>query len=257
MEKKLVFLDIDGTILDEEKNIPDSALEAISLLKKNGIHVAIATGRAPFMFQTLCKDLSIDSYISFNGSYIVDKGEVIYKNPLSKSHLQTLESHAANSKHPMVFLDHKTARSNHEEHPYIVESIGSLKLPYPPYQPTFYQEKEIFQALLFCEEEHESTYLDTHKDFDFVRWHPYSIDVLPLGGSKARGIEELLKKWDIKIENTFAFGDGLNDLEMLAYVGTGVAMGNAVDPAKKVADLVTNNVHEDGLYHGLKKLGLI
>ena len=69
--KKIVFFDIDGTLLDHEKNLPDSTKKAIKLLQDNGVFVAIATGRAPFMFTNLREELEIDSFVSFNGQFVV------------------------------------------------------------------------------------------------------------------------------------------------------------------------------------------
>ncbi|MBU8906759.1 Cof-type HAD-IIB family hydrolase [Desertibacillus haloalkaliphilus] len=257
MAEKMVFFDIDGTLVDDHKEVPASTKEAIINLKQAGVHVAIATGRAPFMFRELRSELGIDSYISFNGSYVVYEGEVIYKQPLDKDHLYRLEGQASENEHPMVFLNHEVARANAEGHTHIDECMTGLKLPYPPYDHTFYHNEEIYQALIFCERQQEHTYVGGPHLFDFVRWHQFSIDVLPKGGSKAKGIEQLLRKNSIKVENTYAFGDALNDLEMLELVGTGVAMGNGLDEVKKVANVVTSDVSGDGIFNGLKKVGLL
>ncbi len=258
MGEKVIFFDIDGTLVDDDKVIPPSTIEALAALKdQKDIHIVIATGRAPFMFSTIAKELGISSYVSFNGSYVVFNGEVIYKNPLKKGNLMELEQLALQKGHPMVFLDHSTGRSNEDNHPHIMESIGTLKLPYPPKDLMFYHDREVYQALLFCEEKHDKHYHEVYSHFDYVRWHPLSTDVLPLGGSKARGIDEMLKRLNIARENTFAFGDGLNDIEMLDYVGTGIAMGNAVYEAKQVANFVTEEVSKDGIFLGLKEIGLI
>ena len=76
---KIVFLDIDGTILDSNKRIPDSTKEAVRLLKDNGVYVAIATGRAPFMFKEIREELEIDTYIALNGQMVVVDGKPIYQ----------------------------------------------------------------------------------------------------------------------------------------------------------------------------------
>ena len=77
-----MFFDIDGTLLDQNKKMSDSTKKAIEKLKENGVFVAIATGRAPFMFENLRKEIDIDSFVSFNGQYVVFENEVIYKNPM-------------------------------------------------------------------------------------------------------------------------------------------------------------------------------
>lgn len=83
------------------------------------------------------------------------------------------------------------------------------------------------------------------------------MDVAPANGSKAVGIREMLKRLDFNIEDAYAFGDGLNDIEMLQEVGTGVAMENGRDEVKAIADFVTDSVDNDGVLKGLQRLGLL
>ncbi|WP_088104935.1 Cof-type HAD-IIB family hydrolase [Halalkalibacter urbisdiaboli] len=257
MNKKVVFFDIDGTLLNEEKKLPISTKKAISDLQNQGVYVAIATGRAPFMFKELREELGINTFVSFNGSYVVFEGEMVDHTPLTTKELIKLEQSAEKMAHSMVFLDHLGATSNRKEDPYVAEGMGSLKLPYPTYEPNGYQSKHIYQALLFCEEHDELQYRNKHSHFDYIRWHQFSIDVIPSGGSKARGIQSLLKHLSLAPEHAYAFGDALNDLEMLEFVGTGIAMGNAMDEAKAAANYVTKAVDEDGIMHGLKQVGLL
>ncbi|NEU29530.1 Cof-type HAD-IIB family hydrolase [bacterium LRH843] len=256
-ERKVVFFDIDGTLLNKNLKLPESTKEAIFALQEKGIDVVIATGRAPFMFKQLREELKIESYISFNGSYVVVEGEVIMDTPLATEQLIKLEQIAEKSNHSMVFLDHLGAVANRENDPFISESFGGLNEPYPSVKKSDYHHRNIYQALLFCEEHEEKDYLINHKYFDYVRWHKYSLDILPGGGSKARGIERVLRHLSASVVNSYAFGDELNDLEMLDYVGTGIAMGNGRDEVKAVANYTTKHVDEDGIYHGLKYVGLL
>lgn len=257
MEKKIVFFDIDGTLLNHQKELPASTKKAVKELQEQGVYVAIATGRAPFMFEDLRKELEIDTFVSFNGQYVVFEGEVIYKNPLNAEKLHVLREYSEKASHPLVYLNHETMKANVENHPFINESMGSLKFVHPEYGPSFLDEMEIYQALLFVEDEHQQSYVEAYEDFDFIRWHQYSTDILPKGGSKAIGIQRMLERLPFKKENVFAFGDGLNDIEMIDFVGTGVAMGNAHPELLKVANHVTKDVGEDGILHGLEQVGLL
>lgn len=257
MTKPIVFLDIDGTILDHKKEIPQASREAIQKLKENGVHIAIATGRAPFMFEDLREELDIHSYISFNGQYVVFEDEVVYENPLSKDDLDDLFHKAKETGHPMVFLNNKGMRATEKSHNHIHKSLGSLKFNHPEIDSNFYKETPIYQALLFCESHEEEDYHQTYDTMHFLRWHDYSMDVLPMGGSKAIGIQKFIERVGIAHEHTYAFGDGLNDREMLQYVANGVAMGNASEEVKKLAKYVTRDVQEDGLAHGLQLVGLL
>lgn len=90
-----------------------------------------------------------------------------------------------------------------------------------------------------------------------TRWSPLFTDVVPKGSNKSIGIDKLLESYGITIQETMAFGDGGNDVEMLKHAGTGVAMGNAADEVKQIADYVTDGVDDDGIYNALKHFGVI
>lgn len=111
--------------------------------------------------------------------------------------------------------------------------------------------------LLYCDHKYEQLYKNSFPEFSFVKWHEYAYDILPQGASKAVGILKLLETLGINNTNCFAFGDGLNDLEMLATVGTGIAMGNAVPEAKAAADIITTSSSDNGISNGLKMVGLL
>ena len=255
--KKIVFFDIDGTLLDHDKNLPISTKRALKELENNGVFVAIATGRAPFMFESLRSELGIDSFVSFNGQYVVFENQVIYQNPLNTTELKRFLKETGKKDHPLVFMTETTMKATVGHHPYIEESLGTLKFPHPEADPTFYENRNIYQSLLFCEEVKEEYYRNEYPSFSFVRWHPYSVDVLPFGGSKAEGIKKMIERLDFELEDVYAFGDGLNDIEMLKSVGTGVAMGNGAPEAKRHANLITSDVDNNGIWNGLKELKLI
>ncbi|ADC50529.1 putative hydrolase of the HAD superfamily protein [Alkalihalophilus pseudofirmus OF4] len=257
-DKKIIFFDIDGTLLDHDKKLPQSTKEAINELKQAGHEVAIATGRAPFMYEDLREELGIYNFVSYNGQYVEVDGEMIYGNPLDKDKLEEITELAATNDHPLVYMGKKTMKANVEQHDHIDESIGTLKVEaFPTHDPDYFKMEHIYQTLLFCEHEEEKYYEEKFNAFDFIRWHPLSVDVLPAGGSKAKGIEKMIEKLGINPENVYAFGDGLNDIEMLSTVAHGVAMGNAHEETKEAARYLSKSVDEDGIVHGLKMVGLL
>ncbi|WP_174614795.1 Cof-type HAD-IIB family hydrolase [Virgibacillus ihumii] len=258
MTQNIIFFDIDNTLLDSDKNLPKSTKKAIQALQDEGHIVAIATGRTPFAFENLRKELGIESYVSLNGQYVVHQGEVIHQHPLDTEALQQLTDYALEQDHPVVYVDHEDWRSNKENDESVTNAIGSLKIPHEvSYDPEYYVGRDIYQGLLFCTDGEEAEYEKRFSQFDFIRWHPASVDVLPQGGSKARGIEKAIEKMEVAPENVYAFGDGRNDIEMLRAVQNSVAMGNAEDIVKEAAKSVTKSVDEDGIEHGLKLVGLL
>lgn len=259
MTKKMVLFDIDGTLLDREKNLPASAKEAVKSLQEIGHDVGIATGRPPYFFKELREELNIDSYVSFNGQYVVVENEVIYKNPIDNEKLTELLAYSSSLNHPLVFLGADSMKASIDYDPEIEESLTALDIgvTHPKHNANYFNETEIYQVLLYCSENEEAAYREKMPDLNFIRWHEYAMDVLPLGGSKAQGIEKFIEEKGFTKDQVYAFGDYYNDLEMLQYVGHGVAMGNAPEDVKAVARYVTKDVSENGIAYGLEKVGLL
>ncbi|UFJ39831.1 Cof-type HAD-IIB family hydrolase [Brevibacillus humidisoli] len=257
MPYNIVFFDIDGTLLDSKNEIPEDTKQAVAQLKETGTKVAIATGRSPYHLKPVADQLGIDTYVSFNGSYVVEKETVVYTQPLKKESLSLLEERARSYDHPLVYLSEEDCYANAEDHPRIIESFHYLSLQPPDYHHCYWQEKEIYQAFLYCQPHEETAYLEDLADFSSIRWHPYALDILPGGGSKAKGIAALLKHLGLSAEEAVAFGDGLNDIEMLSFVGMGIAMGNAHEDLKPYAKWVTRDAGDGGIRHGLQQIGLI
>ncbi len=255
--KKILFFDIDGTLYNSEKKIPESSKEAIFQAKANGYEIAIATGRAPFMIQPIIEELEIDTYVTFNGQYVVYKGEVIFTDGVPTNQLTQIIQFGHERNHPVVFIDEQKMIASVEEDSFIEKSLHTLKHPYPVIDPLFYETNNVYQTLIFMEEKDEPVYVEQFPNVKFVRWHPFSCDILPKDGSKARGIQKVLDKMNIPLSNVYAFGDGLNDIEMLQTVGIGVAMGNGHEKTKAVADVIAGHVDEDGLAKVLKELNII
>ncbi|MFD2372054.1 Cof-type HAD-IIB family hydrolase [Brevibacillus sp. GCM10020057] len=257
MTFKIVFFDIDGTLLNTKHVIPAATQEAVRRLKQNGVQVAIATGRSPYHLTPVAEQLGIDTFVSFNGSYVVSEGKVIHHTPFSAATLATLEAMADRNGHPMVFLSADNCYANVSGHPYVIESFDSLRLPAPSHRHRYWEEAPIYQAFLYCSKEEEEPYVGRFHEVSYVRWHKRVLDVLPKSGSKAKGIEAALRHFGFSPDEAVAFGDGLNDREMLSYVGMGIAMGNAHEELKPFAARITRHVDEDGIHHGLTQLGLI
>ncbi|WP_214713862.1 MULTISPECIES: Cof-type HAD-IIB family hydrolase [unclassified Exiguobacterium] len=256
-DQKVVFFDIDGTLLHEGSYIPPSTIAAIQQLRHNGVETFIATGRGPAMLSDIPEQLGIDSFVCYNGQIVVHQGEVVYRNTLPTDALRRLTEHAGSNDHTLVYLgQHRGGATKANDH-VVEQSLGELDMPIPTYDPNFHIEQAVYQTLLYCAPEEEHHYLDAYGEFDFIRWHPHAMDVINRGASKADGIRHFIETNGYRLENTYAFGDALNDLAMLQYVGTGIAMGNARVEAKEVADFVTKSILEDGIEYGLKSMKLI
>ncbi|MEG0260343.1 MAG: Cof-type HAD-IIB family hydrolase [Lysinibacillus sp.] len=254
---KILFFDVDGTIYNSEKKMPQSAKDAILGARDNGYEIAIATGRAPFMIKELLEELQINTYVTFNGQYVVYKGKVIYTNGIPGEQLSEIVAFGEARNEPTVYLDHNQMVASTAHNQKLADSLATLHCPYPMIDSTYYMQNDVYQTLIFMEEKDEALYRETFPEVEFVRWHEYSCDILPKGGSKALGIEKVLEKMGGTMADAIAFGDGLNDVEMLEAVGVGVAMENGHDEAKAVAAHIAGHVDEDGLAKIMKQLEII
>lgn len=256
MSKKIVFLDIDGTILDHEKKIPESTKLAVKKLRENGVQVAIATGRSPLHAKIVIDELEIDCFVSFNGAYAVYDGKVVHETPFKKEHIEEIIEFANENGHSLCFLGAEgegfTAINEHTR-----KALKSVLMEISGVDEDYYKENNIYQVIAFHDGADVEHYRENVTSVDFVPWHENAFDILPKNKSKASGIQAMIKNLGFNIEDVYAFGDGLNDIEMLKTVGTGIAMGNAEDAVKIHADFVTKDVAEGGIYHGLKHFNLI
>ncbi len=256
-DKKIVFFDLDGTLMNEDKMISESTKQSLKALQDKDVHTVICTGRAPLMFKWLLEELSIDSYISMNGQHVVLEGKEIYSNPMKPEILQQLTELAENNGHGLTYSTFDSFVTNADTHPLVEECIGRLKIPYPPVDPKVYSHSDVNQVQIYSTPEELKEYKELFTDYSFVRWDVSSVDMLPTNASKAIGIEKMLEHMSIPVENSFAFGDGANDIQMIKMVGTGVAMDNAIPELKEVADLITASCSDDGIMKGLLEVGLL
>lgn len=257
MKNKILFFDIDGTILDHDKNIPDGVEESLQKARDNGHEIVISTGRSPFTAQDVLDRLKIDSFVCYNGQIVQFRGEVLHKGIVEREELARLTEFANKRKQPVVYMDSDEMVSSFPDHQDVFDSISTLKINFPRYAKDFYLTNDIHQALIFCSLEEQKEYEQAFPNLKFVRWHRVSCDVLPKGISKAKGMDLLLKHIGRGPEDAIAFGDGLNDIEMLQFAGTSVAMGNCVEELREHATFVTDHVSESGLSNAMKKLRLI
>lgn len=257
MSYKIVFFDIDGTLLDEEKRVPPDAAEAVRRLKASGVEPVIATGRAPYFIKPVAEELGIDSWVSLNGGYVVYQGKELHHLTIDKSELEKLVELAGRNGHALVFEGKEWYYADREGDPFAFEAVESLKVKHPGVDADFWKKESVYQAFLHCESHEEQIYLDSLPALRFIRWHSKAMDVLPRNGSKAAGIAALLDVLGLKPEEAVAFGDGLNDKEMLEFAGLGIAMGNSHPDLLPYADYVTKRVEEGGVQHGLAYAGLL
>lgn len=258
MHKKFIFVDFDGTIIDNKTNtIPESTIKAISLLQKNGHEVILTTGRGYALFYGVDKLLNLDSYIASNGRYVVSKNEVIYSKNIDKKVVEELTDLAFNSNVDIAFSS-ATEFVLHSKFSDISNNFCDVfNLKYPVVKHGYHLDNDIYQINLFYNKQDYKKFSDLFPTLHFNFSNSYGLDVNEKGGLKEIGIQIFEEKLGISNEDTIAIGDGHNDISMIEYANIGISMGNGVEELKAVADIITDNVDKDGFFNVFRKLKLI
>ena len=261
-EKKILFFDIDGTLYEFEKGIPESAREALKLLKENGHIIILCTGRpVSTVFQEVLS-LPHDGIISGAGTR-VEYGDKILRNELLPNELLRQVVPRLEKAGCIVVLEgpeYLSCRMDSEVFSSFL-IVERLREEYPErlkeLDPMTDRASKI-TVRIRDKEAFERMVPELSRAFELARYEklPYT-EMMPKGISKADGIRILLEELEIPLKNTYAFGDGPNDVEMLQYVEYGTAMGNAEAQVLAMAPYKTEGMWEDGIYHALKRYGLI
>lgn len=255
----MIFFDIDGTLLNHEKNFLPNTKKALDKLKEEGHEVVIATGRNLYLAKSVIDDLGFNNYILCNGAVGYFHNELVYENRLDQSELKRLIKIADALNHNIIYESADMLKRRSEKNDIrMITAMKSVGSSTPLYDRDYHLTNPIYQGLIFYTDEEKNAYENGQfPKFKFIRWHDSGVDIVPHDGSKAHTVLDFAKKQGFAVEDTIAFGDGLNDLEMLTEVGIGVAMGNALETVKLKADKITKSCNEDGIYLALQELNLI
>ena len=255
---KAIFFDIDGTLVSfETHRIPVSTVEAFDRLRERGIRLFVASGRHRAVMNNL-GTLRFDGYVTLNGGVCLAGDEVIYERFLPEADIESLVRYLEGSgAFPCVFVDGESSCMNYRDE--ATETIFRLmNFPVPPVRALLeIAGKRYYQLLAFFRKEEEERIMRVIPGCEATRWNPLFTDIVPAGSSKRVGLAEMCRHYGLRPEETMAFGDGGNDIEMLRFAGIGVAMGNAAEEVKGAVDYVTASVDEDGIARALRHFGLI
>jgi len=255
---KIIFFDIDDTLrLKDQQFMPESVKEVFARLKEKNIPTGIATGRAlPGVVEEV-KNLHPDYYVSINGQYVISNDEEeIYSNHFPQEPMvQMIESLKEQNSEYIFVGSHSLAASNWNK---TAEDAMTVVYGKIDEDVNFHENHRVYQMLTISPDA-DSLFIpeELKKNFRLVKWHKSSNDIIPLAGSKANGIQKVLDKLNLTPEEVLVFGDELNDVEMFKFAGIAIAMGNAHEHLKELADFVTKPVEEDGILFALETLGVI
>lgn len=273
---KMIFLDVDGTLVDYENRLPDSAVEAVWRARANGHRVYICTGRSKAEVYPWLWDIGLDGMIGGNGCYVEDRGQVILHRLITAEqcrravdwfHSRGIEFYLE-SNNGLFASEHFETAALGAARAYSRKKGGSESITVREAFPDM-----IYGGELYRDDLNKISYLlGTYQDFLDTREQFPDLECRTWGGAgekalfgdlgvkdidKAAAVEALVRHVGGSMADTVAFGDAKVDIPMLECCACGVAMGNGGAEIKAVADHVTGDVEEDGLYQAFEHLGLI
>ncbi|MGN0437402.1 MAG: HAD family hydrolase [Lachnospiraceae bacterium] len=268
---KVLFFDIDGTLIDYDGNMPASTRYALEQARLHGHQIVICSGRARYQMAEELLSMA-DGMIGTTGANVVFHGKTIYQHFIPadtrKKIFQVLERSSAQ----IAGMSEKTMYMNAGAYQYLYNKFASMggdegrvqeimgdtvitdtaseveELKKVLYYDSAWNVAQVAEALKDCCDVTASSFEKPVEDCG---------EITCKGINKAFGMEKYLEYQGLSKEDTIAFGDGPNDFDMIAYANIGVVMGNGREELKKLADYVTKNVDRDGICFAMEQLGLI
>ena len=241
--------------------IPSSTIEALEAARAKGLKIFIATGRPKAIINNLSElqDRNlIDGYITMNGAYCFVGEQVIYKSAIPQDEVKAMGDFCEKKGVPCIFVEEhniSVCQPNDMVKKIFYDFLHVNVIPTVSFEEA--TSKEVIQMTPFITEEEEKEIRPSIPTCEIGRWYPAFADVTAKGDTKQKGIDEIIRYFDIKLEDTMAFGDGGNDISMLRHAAIGVAMGQAKEDVKAAADYVTAPIDEDGISKAMKHFGII
>ena len=275
MTIKAIVLDIDGTLLTSEKKISEKTKQSLIRAQKKGVKVILASGRPTSGMLSLAKELLMDVYegflVSYNGAVAMDclTHQPIFSKVIPNDSAKKILNHLKQFQLiPMI---------NDETYMYVNDVYNNqLQLPDGPFNIIEYESRG--GQFLLCEVKDLAEFVDfpLYKiliagDPEYLQQNhlaikepfldqvtaafsaPFYLEFTMKGIDKAKALNEIAAQLSITQNEILSFGDGQNDRSIIEYAGTGIAMGNAVDELKEIADDVTLSNDEDGIAVALEK----
>ena len=267
MKYKLLVLDVDGTLLNNEKQISKRTLSALLKVQHMGIRIVLASGRPTSGLIPLANALELGNFggfiLSYNGCQVIkaDNGEVMFERRINPEQIPYLEKKSRKNNFSIFTYHDDYILTDNASDPHIRREaeLNNLKIV---------EEEEFSIAIDFApckcvlvsDDEEALRGLENHWKrrldgvLDVFPSEPYFLEVVPCGVDKANTLALLMEQLGVTREEVIAFGDGVADVTMLQLAGKSVAMGHAPDSVKVCADYVTASNEEDGVAQAVEKL---
>ena len=259
---KAIFFDVDGTLVSfRQKFLSDGLLADLAALRERGIKIFLSTGRALQDLETtgMLRGTRFDGYVTINGQYCCDGAGVPFRDrPIDLEEMRGAYQVLLSSPEIPALLEGNGESYLTQINDRVRDIYQFLHTTLYPVCPLEWMLKgKVYQFVPFVPPNEEGPFLDAMPGCTYTRWHPMGIDVIPKDGGKDVGVRAAMERYGLSSEEVIAFGDGENDMTMLALAGTSVAMGNGEEQVKAMASYVTDTVENGGVSKALRHFGLL
>ena len=264
--KKVLVLDIDGTLTNSQKVITGNTKTAIIEAMKRGHKVMLASGRPTPGMKKYAKELELEKHdgylLSFNGGKIIHckTGEIIFQKILPSLVIKSLYKYAIEKGCGLVTYlgDDIILATEKDEYIEIESKINDMECKKVTNFVEYVSDYNLNKMLMTAPPEKAAIYVEELQEkfkdvLSIYRSEPFFIEIMPKNVDKAASLDIMLKSLGITKDDTICCGDGFNDKSMIEYAGVGVAMANAQEAVKEVADYITKSNDEDGIVHVIDK----
>ncbi len=264
MKYKMLALDLDNTLLNDEHKISQQNIDSLQMAAKAGLIVVIATGRMYRSALPYARQLGIKvPLITYHGALIktMNDGAEIWHKPVPLDVATEIAFYALErGYHLNVFVDDSLHVAEENDFTRYYQSIADIDLRVVGNIPAYLQQKKTPPtkiSIISLVEDMEKIIEDLTNHFAgkvfLTQALPNFLEITHLEATKGRALRHLAEEWGVKREEVAAIGDNLNDMDMLEYAGTGVAVANAREELKKVAQVITLSNTDDGVSYFVEK----
>lgn len=268
MDWKIVFSDIDGTVLNSKHELLASTIEAVQKLALKNIPFVLVSARMPKAMKLILDEMNVKMpMISYGGALVLDEqNQILHDDKINK-----LDTKAIIDEIELLWPDDVVINYYSDDNWFVEdednkavkreENITNVKASQADFKELI--NKDILPNKILCmtkaniSSKIEAVLQEKFPQLNIVRSSDILIEIMNKDVSKANGIEVLLHHLNMTPAQAIAFGDNYNDLTMLNFVGRGVVMQNAPEEIRKEAKYITKSNNEDGIYEYLKQINMI
>lgn len=265
---KLLVLDLDGTLTNSKKEITPRNRKTLIHAQQQGVRLVLASGRPTYGIAPLANELQMDKFggyiLAYNGGEIIcwSTREKLYENVLPDEVIPQFYECTIRNKVAILTYNGEYIITECPTDPYVEKEAFLNKMAIRPSTDFLADIRLPLPKCLIVGEPQQLIPIESELSvtmqgkISVYRSEPYFLELVPPGIDKAQSLSILLGKLHLSREEMVAIGDGYNDLSMIKYAGMGVAMANAQEPVKKIADYITLSNEEDGVAAAVERFFL-